>query len=405
MANYSYTAKNAKGETVTGTVNGSSSTDAMQKLRKQNLVSVKVKDPSAKINLSGKGAQRVRAKKGELELFTRQLATMISSGIPLLECLEILKEQAESPGFRAVIATVVEDIRGGSDLSIAMSKYTGVFSEIYCSMIRAGEASGQLDEILVRLAEYLEASAQLRREIKAAMTYPVISLVLVTGITMFLMIAIVPKFKEIFDGIGVELPSFTKMVMGASMFLKHNVTLMIGIMVGTFFGVGAWKKTTSGKTFFDHVMMRMPVFGPLFRKVALSRFSRTFSTLIKSGVPILGALEIVADTAGNSIIAKAVRHSLESVRTGQTLADPLSEHWIFPPMVTRMIGIGEKTGALEQLLGKISDFYDQQVEASVKSLTSLIEPLMIGIMGFMVGGIVLAVFMPIMKLQQALTPK
>jgi type IV pilus assembly protein PilC len=405
MANFSYTAKNSKGETVSGQIAGGNQNEAIQRLKKQNLVVLKVKETKGKTggSLTGKKA---RAKKGEVELFTRQLATMISAGIPLLECLEILCEQAESPGFGKSLATVIEDIRGGSDLSAAMGKYPRIFSEIYVSMVRAGEASGQLDEILVRLAEYLEASAQLRREIKSAMTYPVISLVMVVGITMFLMVVIVPKFKEIFDGIGVELPGFTKFVMGISLFLKANIVLMMGVLVGVWMGIGAWKRNTkSGRTVFDHLAMRMPVFGPLFRKVALSRFSRTFSTLIKSGVPILGALEIVADTAGNTIIANAVRQSLESVRQGQTLADPLAQHWIFPPMVTRMIGIGEKSGALETLLAKISDFYDQQVEAAVKSLTSLIEPLMIGIMGFLVGSIVMAVFLPIMKLQQALTPK
>lgn len=410
MANFTYQAKNQKGETVTGRLSAASQSEAGQRLKKMNLVVAKLRLETKKhgfeIRLNPFAKGKVKTKKGEIELFTRQLSTMISSGIPLLECLEILREQAETASFERCVERIVDDIRSGSDLSAAMGKYPEVFSEIYVSMVRAGEASGQLDEILQRLAEYLEANAQLKREIKAAMTYPIISLVLVSGITGFLMIVIVPKFKDIFDGLGVELPAFTKMVMSASMWMKTNVKTMMTLMASSWTALMYWKKKTkSGRTVFDHLAMRAPVFGPLFRKVALSRFSRTFSTLIKSGVPILGALEIVADTAGNTIISGAVRQSLESVRQGQNLADPLSQHWIFPPMVTRMIGIGEKSGALETLLSKISDFYDQQVQASVKSLTSLIEPIMIGIMGFLVGSIVMAVFLPIMKLQQALTPK
>jgi type IV pilus assembly protein PilC len=285
-----------------------------------------------------------------------------------------------------------------------MARFPKVFSEIYVSMVRAGEASGQLDEILTRLAEYLESSAALKREIKSAMTYPVVSLVMVMAITAFLMMVIVPKFKSIFDGIGVELPGFTVTVMTISSFMQHNA---LGVFVGAivaWIACSMWKKTRTGRAFFDQIIMRLPVFGKLFQKVALSRFSRTFSTLIKSGVPILASLEIVADTAGNSIVSKAVNESLVSVRSGETLAEPLSRHWIFPPMVTRMIGIGERSGALESLLEKIAEFYDQQVEAEVKSLTSLIEPLMIGFMGLLVGGIVMAVFLPILKLQATLTP-
>ncbi len=403
MASFRYKAKNARGEVVSGTVVGTDKDEATQKLKRKALVVVKIKEQGQKSVRVGKHV-KPGVRKGELELFTRQLSTMISAGIPLLECLEILAEQAQSPNFKVCITRVVEDIRGGSDLSAAMAKHPKVFSDIFVSMVRAGEASGQLDEILTRLAEYLEASAALRREIKSAMTYPVVSLFLVTAITGFLMVVIVPKFKSIFDGLEVELPGFTTLVMNTSMWMKDNISIMFMAGVALFVGSKIWKKTPSGRSFFDHLTMRMPIFGPLFQKVALSRFSRTFATLIKSGVPILGSLEIVADTAGNTIVSKAVRESLENVRHGETLAEPLAGHWIFPPMVTRMIGIGEKSGALEHLLSKISDFYDQQVEAEVKSLTSLIEPVMIAFMGLMVGSIVMAVFLPILKLQASLTP-
>lgn len=354
---------------------------------------------------AGKGSARVRARKGEVEIFTRQLATMVGAGIPLLECLEILEEQAESRGFKTAIGQVVMDIRGGSDLSLALSRCRRVFSHIYVNMVKAGEASGQLDEILKRLAEYLEATAALKREIKAAMVYPVVSMCLVFGITAFLMIGIVPKFKEIFEGLGVELPGITQAILGVSIWLKNNWHIAASAMVIGVVGLVLWARTPTGRAVRDRFILRVPVFGTLFQKVALSRFSRTFATLIKSGVPILGSLEIVAETSGNTVIREAVNKAQESVRQGESLSEPLSHESVFPPMVTRMIGIGEKTGALESLLEKISDFYDQQVQAAVKGLTSLIEPLLIAIMGILVGGIVMAVFLPILKLQEVLIPK
>lgn len=407
MSTFKYSAKDSSGKTVGGTIEATNQIEAQESLRRKNLQVLKVTETKGKGESSGGGlfAPRAKPKKGELELFTRQLSTMVSAGIPLLECLEILEEQAETPGFRNALAAVIEDIRSGADLSQALGRFPKVFSSIYVSMVRAGEASGQLDEILTRLAEYLEATAKLRREIKAAMTYPVVSMVLVIAITGFLMIVIVPKFKEIFDGLGVELPGITQAVMNASLWMKANVAMCFGGLVGLFAAFSFWKRTPGGRRIWDRLVLRAPVFGPLFRKVALSRFSRTFSTMIKSGVPILGSLEIVAETAGNTVIHSAVTKAMDSVRQGDTLATPLSKESVFPPMVVRMIGIGERSGALEQLLGKISEFYDQQVEAEVKGLTSLIEPLLIAVMGIVVGGIVMAVFLPIMKLQEALTPK
>jgi type IV pilus assembly protein PilC len=269
-------------------------------------------------------------------------------------------------------------------------------------MVRAGEVAGQLDEILVRLAEYLEASEKLKRDIRAAMTYPVISLVLVLGITAFLMIGIVPKFKEIFDTLEIELPGITKTVLLVSFALKEKLGMVLAAAAGVVALFIVWKRSAMGRRQWHWMILHFPVFGPLFQKVALSRFSRTFATLIKSGVPILGALEIVSATAGNEVISAVVDNAKENVRQGHTLAEPLMESKIFPPMVTRMVQIGEKSGSLEQLLEKISDFYDDQVSAAVKTLTSMIEPIMIGIMGFLVGGIVLAVFLPIFELQKQL---
>jgi type IV pilus assembly protein PilC len=404
MPNFKFNAKDATGKTVSGVVEAPSQQDAVAAVRRKTLQPIDVRPTTAITQKAASVRGRASAKKGEVEIFTRQLATMIGAGIPLLECLEILAEQAESNGFKRAVRQIIEEIRGGSDLSAALGLHPKIFTAIYRSMVRAGEASGQLNEILLRLAEYLEASAKLKREIKAAMTYPVISLVMVFGITAFLMLVIVPKFKEIFDGLGVELPGITKAVMNTALFLRDNVLLCAAGLVAVVVGLIVFKRSKPGKRIFDRFILRVPIFGPLFRKVALSRFSRTFATLIKSGVPIVGALEIVGETSGNTVIENAVHNAVESVKTGNTLSEPLSQEKVFPPMVTRMIGIGERSGALETLLAKISEFYDQQVEAEVKALTSLIEPMLIGVMGFIVGGIVMAVFLPILKLQEALTP-
>jgi type IV pilus assembly protein PilC len=407
MGNFKYKARDSAGSTTTGTINAGSRTEAIGELRKKNLQAVEVTASSSGSSKSfAKGlltrGARPGAKKDEVVVFTRQLATMVGAGIPILEAIEIQREQAESPGFRMVLEGVVESVRGGTDFSAALEKFPKVFPELYVNMVRAGEASGQLDLILIRLAEYQEATAQLKREIKSAMTYPVISLVLVFGIASFLMIGIVPQFKPVFDSLDIQLPGLTLMVMDVAFFCRDFWYLIFGSIGAAIFGVLAFKKTPKGHYMFDAFLLRMPIFGSLFRKVALSRFARTFSTLVKSGVPILAAMDIVASTSGNKVIAKAVLRARENVRQGETLSAPLAESAVFPPMVTKMISIGERTGALDTLLEKIAHFYDQQVEAAVKGLTSLIEPLLIGIMGFIVGGIVLAVFLPIFKLQEQL---
>ncbi|MBL4845201.1 MAG: type II secretion system F family protein [Planctomycetes bacterium] len=357
----------------------------------QNFVSGKVNSKSAKVKLA------------EKVIFTRQLSTMIAAGIPLLECLEILAEQMDNPGFKCALEEIVLMVRGGTDLSSALGEYPNCFEDIYVNMIRAGEVSGQIDEILERLAEFLEASAKLRAQITSAMTYPIISLIMIGGIAGFLLMFVVPKFKEIFDSMGVKLPLITQILMGVSSGMVTYIYIWIPVAIGTVVGIKAWAKTPPGTSFFDWLSLAAPVFGPLFKKVAISRFCRTFATLISSGVPILGALEIVASTAGNVHIAKAVINAAENVRQGETLAAPLAEvPHLFPPMVTRMIAIGEKSGALEALLMKISEFYDDQTEAAVEQLTSLIEPIMIGVMGVIVGGMVLAIFLPIFEMQKAL---
>jgi type IV pilus assembly protein PilC len=414
MAVFRYTAKNASGNRLTKTMEASSREEVMETLKREGLqiISVeeggkgkKAKGPKQSIFSLQLGKVKPKVSGEMLVIFTRQFSTMIGAGIPVLECLDILEEQTEDPGFKICLQEVVEDIRGGSDLSQALSKHPRVFVRIYVNMIKAGEASGQLDTILQRLAGYMEATEKLKREIKGAMTYPVISLTMILGITSFLLIFIIPKFESIFTALGVELPGVTLFVLGLSKFLV-TYYLQIGIgMAALVVFLKWWKKTESGNYLWDKMMLKLPVFGDLLQKVSISRFAKTFSTLLKSGVPVLGALEIVSATAGNRVLEEAVDNARESIRQGETLAKPLGESWVFPPMVVRMISVGERTGALEQLLEKISEFYDDQVSATVDALTSLIEPLMIGVMGIIVGGIVLAVFLPIFKMQEAVTKK
>ena len=406
MNSFKYAAKKPGGQSVEGTIQAADRNEALTELRKQNLVVLKVEPVSGKSAKKKEGRSggslfssrksSPKANKTELVLFTRQLATMVSAGLALLEAIDVLGTQADTPGLKATCERLSSELRGGSDLSSAMETCPKAFSPLYISMVRAGEASGQMDIILERLADYLEASQALQREIKSAMTYPVISLVLVLGITAFLMLGVVPTFRQVFDGLGSELPALTAVVLDTSAFLKTHWALILGSAVGAVFGFVMFLKTEMGGLLFDRFALRAPVFGPLVRKIALARFSRTFATLIRSGVPIMGTLDIVADTSGNRVVSQAVAASKESVRNGQLLSEPLGQSKVFPPMVVRMIAIGERTGALEALLEKIAEFYDGQVKAAIKSLTSLIEPLLITFMGVIVGGVVLSVFLPIL---------
>jgi len=404
VTTFKYAAKDPAGKTVEGTIQANDKNEAVAELRKKNLTAMRVDEAGvmasrkAKNKSSGGGLFKVspKANKTELVIFTRQLATMIGAGLALLESLEVLGDQAESPGLKMTCQVLVAEVRGGSDLSAAMEKCPKAFDDLYVSMVRAGEVSGQMDIILERLADYQEASESLRREIKAAMTYPVISMVLVLGITAFLMLGVVPGFRAVFDSLDSELPTITTIVLETAEWMKANVITWVLGGTALVVGFSMGKRTERGQILWDRFCLRAPVFGPLTRKIALARFSRTFATLIRSGVPIMGTLDIVAATSGNKIISQVVLDSRDSVRAGNMLSEPLAKSPVFPPMVTRMIAIGERTGALEVLLEKIAEFYDAQVKAAVKSLTSLIEPLLISVMGIIVGVVVMSVFLPIL---------
>ena len=405
MAVFTYEARGTDGKKIDGSLKAADRNAAIDQIKKKNLTVVQITEDTglaAKRNIFGR-APRAKVKTKDICILTRQLSTMISAGIPLLESLEILCEQASDPGFRRVMDRIIERVRSGTDFSTALGEHPKIFSNIFVNMIKAGEVSGNLDVILTRLAEYLEAIEEIKREVKSAMVYPTVSLVMILSITAGLVVGIVPKFKVIFDQLGMtELPWITQFLLDISMFLQNQWWLAMLLIGGAITGFVMGKRTKKGEKLWHKFLLNMPVFGQLVRKVAISRFARTFSTLIQSGVPMLGALDIVAGTAGNVIIEEAVLKAKDAVSRGETLGEPLAATKVFPPMVTRMIAIGEKTGALEKLLAKISEFYDSEVKAAVKALTSLIEPLMIGIMGLLVGGIVLAIFMPIIELQKKL---
>jgi type IV pilus assembly protein PilC len=417
VANFQYAAKDKSGKTISGTIQANDRNEAVNQLRGRELIILKVEEGGKSASPDKKAASGAKrgggglfssgpsATKAEVVIFTRQLSTMISAGISLLEAIEVLTEQAETPGMKACCARLAAELRGGSDLSAAMGTCPKVFTPLYVSMVTAAEASGQMDVILQRLADYVEASEELKREIRSAMTYPVISLVLVLSITAFLMIGVVPGFKEVFDGLGAELPGLTKATLAVSDWMRTKWYLMFAGVFAAVAGFVILKKTPQGELFFDHVALRLPIFGKLTSKVCLARFSRTFATLVRSGVPIMGTLDIVAETSGNRVIANVVHASRDSVRNGNMLSEPLSRSKVFPPMVVRMIAIGEKSGALEALLEKIAEFYDSQVKATIKSLTSLIEPLLICFMGGIVGVVILSVFLPILNLIGELSAK
>lgn len=398
MAKFKYTARDAKGKKRTGEITADTQTLAVMQLKRQRLTVLSIKQNAG---LFAPRPPKPKCKAQDLVIFTRQFATMLEAGLPVTEILDVLYDQTDYPGFKLAVGDVRDSVRGGADLSTSLARYPRIFTSLYVNMIRAGEASGDLDVILKRLASYLEKSESLRRRIKSAMTYPCVSLGMVILITIGLLVFIIPQFVEIFDKLGAELPTPTKIVIFLSDSLRYNWYMWVIAMVAAYLGYKAAIKTERGRFMFDSFKLKMPVFGELVQKVALSRFSRTFATMLKSGVPMLGSLDIVATTSGNGVIEKAVSDCREAVRQGEPLATPLGECSVFPPMIVRMINIGERTGALEVLLEKVSDFYDEQVDAAVESLTSIIEPVMIGLMGIIVGGIVVAIFLPILQMSQA----
>lgn len=397
MNTFRYSAKDKNGHTVMGVLEAATEAEAAGALHKKEFIIVSLQ--------LQKGAEsRLKQDQGvkldDLVVFSRQLATMIDAGIPLVQALGILTEQLENKNFRVIMVTVRQDIEAGMNFCDALGKHPRVFSDLFINMARAGEASGKLDEVLDRLASYLEKTAALNRKIISSLAYPAVVVIMSVLITAVLLLKVVPTFKGIFEMLGGKLPLPTLILIGVSDLLRKYMLIVIGLLFVSGFLLRKYINTEKGRYNFDQFKLNVPVIGQLSRKVALAKFSRTFSTLIKSGVGILSILEIVAKTSGNKVVERAVNECRVSVRSGESISRPLLKSGVFPPMVCRMIGIGEQTGQMEKMLTKIADFYDEQVDATVAALTSLIEPMVIAFLGVIIGGIVISLFLPIFKITE-----
>lgn len=400
MPIYQYVARSGDGRTVNGTAEAADQGSVVRMLREKGLTPTQIKE-SAKAK--GKAPRKHKGKGGRVRLddmvvLSQQMAVMIRAGLPLIEVLDILAEQTERRSLSNVMRQIEKDVEAGNSLTEAMSKHPNIFSQFYLSMIRAGEASGMLDTILDQVATYMERIASLQRKIKSAIMYPVTVTIIAIGITVFLLVKVVPVFQGIFEGLGGDLPWPTKITVGISNVIKNQWWLVLLIVIGLIVFLHNWGKTKSGRYTIDKFYLKMPIFGPLILKSAVAKFCRTLGTLIRSGVNILYALEITAKTANNAVIEQAVMQTRASIQAGESLTKPLVEADVFPPMVTRMIDVGERTGALEGMLVKIADFYEDQVNAMVAGLTSLIEPLLIVGLGLVIGFIVISMFLPMFKM-------
>lgn len=398
MGTFRYSAKDRVGRTVTGVLDSPDEKALIDVLRKQDLTVVSLRPEKKKERISFYLDFGGRIKLQELVLFTRQLATMIDSGIPLVQALDILTEQVEQPVFKSVVGSVKKDVASGSSFHEALAKHPKVFTPLYVNMVKAGESSGALDDIMDRLALYLEKTDSLIRKVRSALTYPAVVTCMAILITLVMMLKIVPVFKSIYSDFGGKLPLPTLILVSISDLLINTFFIWISLAATGLFLLARFLRTDKGTIIFDRFKLNMPIFGEILRKVAVSKFCRTLATLVKSGVPILNALEIVGKTAGNKVIEAAVDKVRVSVREGENMSDPLMRSKVFPPLVVRMISVGEQTGELEKMLTKIADFYDDQVDATVAGLTSLIEPLVIAFLGVVVGSIVICMFLPIFKL-------
>jgi len=393
---FKYAAKDPGGHDVVATIEAENERAVVSALRKKGLIILSVSEEVHSGSGLKKGKRKVKG--GELVVFSRQLATMVDAGLPLVQALDTLAEQAESASLKVVLQDIVKNIEEGTTFSEALAVHPKVFSSLFINMVRAGEASGTLAEILERIASYMEAAIALKRKVKAAMMYPMIVSCMAVIITSVLLLKVIPVFGTIYESFGSALPTPTQMLLNLSNLMRTYFPFCIGALVVGIFALKKYIKTDSGRMRFDRLKVNLPIFGPIFRKVAVSRFSRTLSVLVKSGVPILSALDIVSRTAGNKLVERAVNQAMEEIKKGENIAGPLAASDVFPPMVTKMIAVGEETGKLEVMLSKISDFYDSQVDAAVSGLTSLIEPLLIAFLGIVVGGIVICMFLPIFRL-------
>ncbi len=402
MPTFVYTALDPNGKTIKGKTEAESESLLLSKLHEQNYHVLSVNEEKARATkASNVPSTGKKVKLKNLVIFSRQFATMIDAGIAIVRCLDILESQTKDPVLKPVIAQCKKDVKGGMSLTDAFSKHPNVFSRLYVNMVKAAETGGILDKILDRLATFLETEQEVRSKIKSAMIYPILVLIFAFLMVVALFLFVLPKFKEIFDSMSVELPVATRMLFGISTVMRSYWYIGLIFGIGGFAAYKWYSKTDTGSWQIDMIKLKVPVIGELVQKMSISRFSRTFATLIHSGVPMMRSLEIVAETSGNGVISHAIDSARNAIREGQKISAPLAQSGLFPQMVTHMIDVGEETGRLSEMLTKVSDFYDQEVENAVKALTSLIEPCLIVVMGGIVGFIAVSIMAPIFKLISA----
>ena len=402
MPTYVFKGRNRLGEVIVGERMADSREILRQLLRREQVILTSVKEKGREVAVPKIGGGRKKVKAKELAIFTRQFSVMIDAGLPLVQCLEILAQQQENKFFAMVLTQIRQDVEEGSTLSAAMGRHTKVFDQLFVNMIDAGEAGGILDLILQRLSTYIEKIVKLRRDVVSALIYPSAVIVIAVGVIAVIMVFVIPSFQNIFTGLlgpGEQLPLPTRIVVEISNFLAGIGGLVIlGAIIGSTVGLRAYYKTPKGRRVVDKVTLKIPIVGQILRKIAVARFSRTLATLLSSGVPILQSLEITARTAGNSVIEDAINKVRVGVERGESVVEPLKASEVFPNMVSQMIAIGEQTGALDSMLGKIADFYEQEVDSAIASLLTLIEPVMIGFLGVTIGSIVIAMYLPLFTL-------
>jgi type IV pilus assembly protein PilC len=396
MPVFTYKGTNRSGASVAGEMTASNKSELQSLLRRQQITPTRMSEKGKEFNLPSFGGG-VDSK--ELAIFTRQFSVMIDAGLPLVQCLEILASQQENKTFQKVLSGTRGSVEGGSTLSAAMKQYPKVFDPLYTNMVEAGETGGILDTILQRLSTYIEKNVKLQRAVKSALVYPIGVLSIAAGVIILLLWKVVPVFATLFAGLGVDLPLPTRVVIGLSHFVGSIFGFLIFVAVAGFVvGLKVWHGTKQGRMVIDTIILKLPVLGILMRKIAVARFTRTLGTLISSGVPILEGLDITAKTSGNAVIERALTQVRKSLEEGKSLTEPLKESEVFPGMVTQMIAVGEQTGAMDAMLQKIADFYEEEVDAAVKDLLTALEPIMIVFLGLVVGGVVISMYLPLFSL-------
>jgi type IV pilus assembly protein PilC len=383
-----------------GELEGPNETAVRAYLRQQQIIPTKIVKKATEIKIT-LPFMKGKVKKKSLAIFTRQLATMIDAGLPLVQSLEILSQQEEDETFQEIISTIKNEVEGGATLAAALQKHPKVFDDMYVNLVVAAEEAGTLDVILSRLATHIEKMEELKKKIKSALVYPVMIVTVAVGVTIILMVFVVPVFEKLFAGIGSTLPMPTRVVIAVSNIFKSYLPIVIAIVIILVIVLQRYYKTENGKRRIDDLMLKLPIFGELLRKVAIARFARTLGTLVSSGVPILESLNIVAGAAGNKVVEEAILRGRISISEGQSISEPLSQSGVFPMMVTQMISVGETTGSLELMLNKVADFYESEVDTAVATLSSMLEPVLMIFLGVIVGGLVIAMYLPIFKMASA----